>query len=155
MGAEFWTLVVVVSVGLTIVLRAVPVLLRRWGVPIPQGFGAWKDELERRASYAVRKDFEAAEAKSELMAMMGEIPRDFDPTVMLGLHVAAGVQRAVLMEAEERGIVRAGTFQRTFGVSIEEAATGVAPRSSEDVEPVVVDDAPNVRRIGGKLTHRR
>ena len=155
MGTEHWTLVVILSIGFTIILKYLPVLLRRWGVPVPQNFADWKDELERRAQHAIRKDAEAAEAKADLIAMIGEIPRDFDPTVMLSLHVAAATQRAILIEVEQRGIVREGTFQRTFGISIEEATTGVPPRS-EDVDPdPVVNDIPNVRRIGGKLMPRR
>lgn len=155
MNLEHWVLVICLAIFFGIVFNAAPVLLRRAGLPIPKSFRAWKEEFERRAVRVIQTDLEAAEAKVDLAEMMtaGKIPADFDPTVWLTCQVAQGFHKEVLAQAERLGIAPEGCFQRVYGVSIEESASGVAPRS-EDVEPVVIDE-PKVRRIGDRLVSSR
>lgn len=153
MNLEHWVLIVCISIFFGIVFNVAPVLLRKAGLPIPKSFRAWREEFARRCHRVVDTDMEAAEAKCDLAEMMGSIPKDFDATVWLTCQVAQGFHREVLAQAERLGIAPEGCFQRVYGVSIEEASSGVVRRSDEP-EAVVVDDEPNVRRIGDRLVPR-
>jgi len=101
-------------------------------------------------------DLEAAEAKVDLAEMMtdGKIPKDFDSTVWLTCQVAQGFHKEVLAQAERLGIAPEGCFQRVYGVSVEESASGVVPRVEEPEVVVLDDEQPKVRRIGDRLVPR-
>lgn len=116
------------------------VLLRvaeRWTAQgaIPRDFRRWHDELELRALQAIQADLHAAEARARLVALIGEIPQDFDPTALLAVNVAAGVHRAALEHAERAGIVRPGSFARVYG---EPPTYSSAPSPDPELGAIVV-----------------
>lgn len=82
---------------------------------IPDDVRRWKDELETRAIRAVQADMHAAECRAALVQLMGELPADYDPTALLAVNIAAGVHRAVVEQAEQSGIIKAGTFRAVYG----------------------------------------
>lgn len=113
----------------------------RWSTRdgIPKNFARWHDELELRALQAIQADLHAAESRARLVALIGQIPADFDPTALLAVNVAAGVHRAALEHAERQGIVRPGSFERVYG-----HAAGTyekAPVSEETGAAIVVVEA--------------
>ncbi|MDE2022220.1 MAG: hypothetical protein KGI71_04920 [Patescibacteria group bacterium] len=90
----------------------------------PREMQRWRDELEKRCIAVIQADLTAAETKAALFEMIGTIPDGFNPAAFLGLQLAAGVQRAVLIEAERRGLVREGSFVNVYGMSVEQATIG-------------------------------
>lgn len=139
--------------GLFVILR----VAERWSTRdgIPKDFARWHDELELRSLQAIQADLHAAESRARLVALIGQIPADFDPTALLAVNVAAGVHRAALEHAERKGIVRPGAFAQVYGSS----PTLSAP--SDDRAPVVVVEAesepgesPGPRWEDGRLVVR-
>ena len=136
---------IVFAVAAFFLLRLVERMFRR---SVPQDMQRWRDALERAAIAVIHADLAAAETKAHLFELIGTIPKDFDPTAFLTLQLAAGVHRAVLAEAEQRGLVRAGTFQNVYGATVESPpveAPGVV-----DVKPA----EPPVEFVDGKLVPR-
>jgi hypothetical protein len=133
-----------------------PRVLRAWGVHIPKKMDEWQEEVERTAIAVIHADLDAARTKARLVELIGEIPKDFDPSAFLGCHIAAAVQREVLMRAEQEGLIEPGVADRMFS---QESRTNMSRLASSEVatyeEPPVaygtMDEAPNVRRIRGKL----
>lgn len=80
----------------------------------PHRFDLWGDEVERAAIRCIQADLQAAESKAALVSLIGDIPKDFDASAWLGCHVAAGVHRAALLEAERQGIVRRGLMSEVY-----------------------------------------
>lgn len=79
-----------------------------------QTFQRWQEDIRFRAIRVIDTEAEAAEAKRELFEAIGELPKDFDPTMFLAVDLGTGIQRAVLFAAEERGLVQRGTFERIY-----------------------------------------
>jgi len=94
----------------------------------------WYVEAERRMVTAVQADLYAAEARASLAEMIGKLPSDFDPTVLLAVNIGGSFQRAAIYEAEAKGLVPNGTFARLYGVSFE----GEADRVQMSQAPVSV-----------------
>lgn len=125
-----------------------------WGVSkafvrrkIPTKFSDWLPEVESACVDVVRTDLYAADAKRRLVELVGEIPKDFDPTIWLTCRLGEGVQRTALIAAEREGIAPAGTYERVFGVR----ATSDAPTSAA---PPDTTDLPNVVWLDGRLQPR-
>ena len=139
-------------------LKIIPRVLRSWGVHIPKKMDEWQDEVERTAIAVIHADLDAARTKARLVELIGEIPKDFNPSAFLGCHIAAAVQREVLMRAEQEGLIEPGVADRMFSheshanmgrlISGEMATDDPEPPSAYVTE---ADDVPNVRRIRGKL----
>lgn len=158
-GSTFLAAAIVFGVGILVVVWGFNRLFRR--ASAPRDVIRFRDELERRAVECLHADMEAAEKKMLLMEMVGgPLPEHFDPGVFLGLKVAAGVQRALLVEAERKGLVRVGTFERVYGVTIDQAFA-VAPAPATPAAPATVDvpaeappAMPLVEFAGGKIVPR-
>jgi hypothetical protein len=114
---------IVFAVGVFIILRIVDRMV--FGRNIPRDMQKWQDEVERVAVQCIQADLWVAESKARLVELIGQVPKDFDPTVFLGCQIAAGIHRAVLIEAEKKGLVNAGLFEKVYGVSLEQASLGV------------------------------
>jgi hypothetical protein len=112
----------VFGAGIFIVLRVLDRMF--FGRNVPKDMQRWQDEVERAAVRCIQADLFAAESKAQLVELIGQVPKDFDPTVFLGVQVAAGIHRAVLIEAEKKGLVREGLFEKVYGVSLEQASLG-------------------------------
>lgn len=146
-------------VFLALALGAGAGLITYWGLHIAEArrgsktFGRWLEDGRRLCYRVIDTDALAAEAKRELFEWIGELPKDFNPTVFLTVDLARGLQQAVLYEAEHQGLVRAGTFERIFGVP----SASLTPLDS--VEPPPSSNAlatvpANVHDIGAwQLTH--
>lgn len=104
-------------------------------------FNRWLEELEAQAIQVIQDDARAAESKANLFALIGELPADFDPTIFLTCKVAEGLHRAVLLEAERRGLVTAGTFERVYGLPNlmphQPGPPGSPPTGGPDALPVL------------------
>jgi len=140
----------------TIILTATITLIvdRAFVHAVPREMSRWRDELERRCIAVLHADLAAAETKAALFELIGTIPADFNPSAFLGMQLAAGVQRAVLIEAERRGLVRDGMFANVYGMSVEQATVGSGAPS---IPPPVTDTGPapprepDVEFVEGKL----
>ena len=91
-------------------------------------FAQWEHNIEHLAIQAIRDDARAVESKLALMTAVGTIPADFNPTAFLTCRIGEGLQRAVVYEAEQQGIVPAGTFERVFQQPILPANAAPDPR---------------------------
>lgn len=161
-----------------VLYRLVHRLFQQWGIVdhVPRDMREFVDDLERTAGESFRADLYAAQCRAALVSLTGKVPADFDPTVLLACQVSAGLHRAVLVEAERQGLLPEGSFERVYGVSVEDAAGGPmvrgrAPtppeawRDERDVEAEPEPDAGsrsvpaappgNVHWIGGRQVPRR
>jgi len=133
------------AVGLLVTMRALPRFFARQPI---RDFERWLPAVERASSNAVRASLYAAAAQKELVELIGELPKDFEPTVWLACNVAQGVQRSVLVEAERQGLIPAGMLARVYGVQLDEGSTPPAsspePRASTLPENVVWIDGRQV-----------
>jgi hypothetical protein len=159
-GDSYLMAAVLLGIGTFVVMRSLDRLFIR---SIPRDLSRWRDEVERAAIACIHADLHAAETKGHLMQLIGKVPSDFDPSAFLGMQLASAVQRAVLIEAERGGLVRVGTFESVYGVTVEWAmagngappvATDAAPPA--DVSPTVPSPAPepDVEFVNGKCVPR-
>jgi hypothetical protein len=93
------------------------------GSKIPKRMAGWHSEVERRAVMSIQADLHAAETRAHLVELIGDLPSDFDATVLLAADIGQGYQRAAIYEAERKGLVPTGTFERVYGISITEVQT--------------------------------
>lgn len=77
-------------------------------------FAHWQLNVEHAALQAIRDDARAVESKLALMQLVQQIPEDFQPTAFLTCRIGEGLQRAIMFEAEQQGVVPEGTFERVF-----------------------------------------
>lgn len=131
-----------------LLLRIVPRALRAWGLRVPRRMDDWMVEVEVTANACIVADLESARAKSRLVELIGQIPRDFDPSVFLACNIAEGIQRAVIFQAEQEGLIPAGVADRVYLPPADEPAP--PPAYAAEEEPT------NVRRLpSGKRAPRR
>lgn len=147
------------AVGLIIATIALTRLVDRMFIrSVPRDMARWRDELERACIACLHADLNAAETKGHLAEMIGKVPADFNPSAFLGMQLAAGVQRAVLIEAERRGLVRAGMFASVYGMSVEQATVGggvpAVVAVADTVPPPVPPREPEVEFIDGRPVPR-
>lgn len=133
------------AAGIFVVWKLGVRVARSWGVNVPRDMTSWQDEVERHAIEAIRADLYAAQCRAALVELIGKVPADFDPTLLYGGQVAAGVHRAAVVEAEQQGIIRSGTYQRVYGRPIEEMTYGEGPFDGDDDRdrdraPVMLDE---------------
>lgn len=105
----------------------------------------WQEQVEGLAIVCIRKDMDAALAKAALVSKIGELPATFDPTCFLTCHIAAGVHRATLAEAERLGLIRPGMASEIY-------AEAMPPQQDEQRTPSV--PPPSVRFVNGRLLPR-
>jgi hypothetical protein len=134
------------AVGVFVVWKLVVRVARAWGVRVPRDMASWQDEVERTAIEAIRADLYAAQCRAGLVELIGKVPADFDPTLLLGCQVAAGVHRGAVYEAERQGIIRTGTYERVYGTSIDEVVFDGSFSDTPYVAPVPVVDEVRRRR---------
>lgn len=109
-------------VFLVLALGAGAGFITYWGLHLAEArkgsktFGRWLEDGRRLCYHVIDTEAQAAEAKRQLFEWIGELPKDFNPTVFLTVDLARGLQQAVLYEAEQQGLVRGGTFERVFGI---------------------------------------
>ncbi len=147
---------IVFGVGIFVILEVVK---RMFVHSVPRDMARWRDAVERAAVACIQADLTAAETKGHLMELIGTIPADFNPSAFLGLQLAAGVQRAVLIEAERRGLVRDGMFATVYGMSVDQATVGSGtvppPAPPADTVPAPAPPRePDVEFVEGKLVPR-
>jgi len=130
-------LALVMAGGFVICWRVIERYVLR--VSPPKEFSAWKEELEQAAIEAIRADLFAAECRARLAELVGKVPEDFDPTAFLGIQIAAGVHRAVLQEAERRGLVRVGTYEEIYGPAY--TPTAERPPAEREGPPPAAQEA--------------
>jgi hypothetical protein len=128
------------AAGIFIVWKLGVRVARSWGINVPRDMTSWQDEVERHAIEAIRADLYSAQCRAALVELIGKVPADFDPTLLYGGQVAAGVHRAAVVEAEQQGIIRSGTYQRVYGRPIEEMTYGEGPDGDRDRAPVILDE---------------
>jgi hypothetical protein len=75
-------------------------------------FLAWRTQLERTVFGTVESLLEAAERQAECEKLIGELPPDFTYAGWQALRLGYGLERAVLVEAERRGLVPQGTLEQ-------------------------------------------
>jgi hypothetical protein len=87
-----------------------------------RSFNEWAEQGRTLAIAVIDTDAAAAGAKRDLFEWIGKLPDDFNPTLFLATDLGMGLHRAVLNEAERRGLVRAGTFERVYGARLDVAS---------------------------------
>ena len=80
-----------------------------------------------------------------LTELVGEMPPTFEPGAWLACRVADGVHRAVVLEAERRGLIRSGVVGEIY-------AEAMPPQQDEQRTPSV--PPPSVRFVNGRLLPR-
>jgi hypothetical protein len=131
------------AAGIFLVWKLGVRVARSWGINVPRDMTSWQDEVERHAIEAIRADLYSAQCRAALVELIGKVPADFDPTLLYGGQVAAGVHRAAVVEAEQQGIIRSGTYQRVYGRPIDEMTYGEGPFDGDgehDRAPVILDE---------------
>lgn len=105
----------------------------------------WQQRVEAMAIECIRRDMDAALAKARLTELVGEMPPTFEPGAWLACRVADGVHRAVVLEAERRGLIRSGVVGEIY-------AEAMPPQQDEQRTPSV--PPPSVRFVNGRLLPR-
>lgn len=82
------------------------VLARMRGKDV-QAFDAWAAELERHAFDLCRAHLDAATLQAGLAGLLAKMPTEFQPATFKALALGEALERAVLAEAERRGLVPA------------------------------------------------
>lgn len=78
----------------------------------PKDFGRWSSELEETTFELCRAHLRVAELQTILANQLGKLPENFEPPVFIAARLGVAVERAVLTEAERRGFVPPGSFER-------------------------------------------
>lgn len=142
--APVWVVVMLLALGTGAGL--IGLVVAWWHKRRPaRGMLEWHAEVERRAVAVVQSDLQAAEAKAHLLELIGEMPKDFNPTVFLTVDLSAGFQRAAMHQAEQLGLVPRGTFARVYG------AAGLALPSAPGEPQVEVTVADAGQAEAGRL----
>ncbi|MBU1785285.1 MAG: hypothetical protein KKG95_08120 [Candidatus Omnitrophica bacterium] len=142
--APMWAVFMTLFMGAGAGLMAFVAMRYFAGGRAPRKFRGWIAEVERAAIEVIDADLNAALAKARLFELIGKMPDDFDPTAFLAANVAEGIHRAVLFEAERRGIVQEGTFIRVYGEALHR-------RMKEDTAPPESEPAAEPRWVGTEL----
>lgn len=147
------------AAGIFVVWKLGVRIVRSWGINVPRDMTSWQDEVERTAIEAIRADLYSAQCRAALVELIGKVPADFDPTLLYGGQVAAGVHRAAVVEAERQGIIRTGTYERVYGRPIDEMTYGegpLDPGGDGERAPVILDEVRRrrERREERALTRR-
>ncbi len=146
---QFW-LGLSIGIGIMVMAMFLPRLLKQ---KPPKDMLMWAGEVERKAIEAIRSDLYAAQTKAELIELIGEIPEEFDPSVMLSCQVAAGAHKAAIREAEAQGLIRAGMFEEIYPTV---PVAQPAPSQTPALRLVQTQQSgPNVEWIEGKLVPRK
>lgn len=131
-------------VGVAIVSLAWAVW-RTWSLRPAKQMAEWQERVEAAAIECIRRDMDAALAKARLAELVGEMPATFEPGAWLACRVADGVHRAVVLEAERRGLIRAGVVGEIY-------AEAMPPQQDEQRTPSV--PPPATRFVNGRLLPR-
>ena len=78
----------------------------------PKDFGRWSTELEAVTFELCRAHIRVAELQTILGSQLGKLPENFEPPVFIAARLGVAIERAVLTEAERRGFVPPGTYER-------------------------------------------
>lgn len=147
MDFQFW-LGLSIGLGIMIAIISLPRLLKQ---KPPKDMLAWAGEVERKTIEAIRSDLYAAQTKAELIELIGEIPEEFNPAVMLACRVSDTVHMAAIREAESQGLIRQGMFDEIYPTA--QATSPTPPPALHLVH--APKSGPNVEWIGNRLVPKK
>jgi len=138
--------------------KAMPKVLRAFGYNIARNGAEKQAAVQRKAVTAVEAAFDFARAQADLAEEVGgDLPKDFDPAIHFSCQVAAAVERELIIQAEREGLIHAGLVDKLMRRQerLHSDIIEMEPEPPAAYEPEEVQDAPNVRRIRGRLLSLR